>query len=41
MMKNRDITYQFQVINTMYNRALQVIKRTKDTQKKKQLREQH
>jgi hypothetical protein len=39
MMKNRDITYQFQVINTMYNRGLQVIKRTKDVQKKKQLKE--
>ena len=35
LMKNRDITYQFQVINTMYHRGLVVIKQTKD--KKKQL----
>ena len=28
IMKNRDIDYQFQVINTMYNRGLEVIKRT-------------
>lgn len=30
MMKGRDITYQFQVINTMYYRAKSVLKRTKN-----------
>lgn len=29
-LKNRDIDYQFQVVNTMYNRAKEVIKRTKN-----------
>lgn len=29
-LKNRDIDYQFQVVNTMYNRGLQVIKKTKN-----------
>ena len=38
-MLNRDITYQFQVINTMYNRGLERIKRTKDNEKIKDLKE--
>ena len=38
-MLNRDITYQFQVINTMYNRGLETIKRTKDNEKIKDLKE--
>ena len=38
-MLNRDITYQFQVINTMYNRGLETIKRTKDNEKIKNLKE--
>ena len=38
-MKNRDITYQFQVINTMYNRALVVIKRTKDLKKVNEMKQ--
>lgn len=33
-LKNRDIDYQFQVVNTMYHRGAQVIKRTKDENKK-------
>ena len=39
LMKNRDITYQFQVINTMYNRALVVITRTNDKMKIKNIKE--
>ena len=35
IMTNRDITYQFQVINTMYNRAKSVLEKTKDKDKKK------
>ena len=31
--------YQFQVINTMYNRGLETIKRTKDKDKLKDLKE--
>ena len=38
-MLNRDITYQFQVINTMYNRGLETLKRTKDREKIKDLKE--
>ena len=33
MMEGRDITYQFQVINTMYYRAKSVLKRTKNATK--------
>lgn len=36
-LKNRDITYQFQVVNTMCERAREVVKRTKDTDKKKSI----
>ena len=39
IMKNRDITYQFQVINTMYNRGLVVLKKTKNKEKKKDINE--
>ena len=38
-MLNRDMDYQFQVINTMYNRGLETIKRTKDKDKLKDLKE--
>ena len=33
-LKNRDIDYQFQVVNTMYHRGLQVMKRMKDENKR-------
>lgn len=36
-LKNRDITYQFQVVNTMCERAKEVVKRTKDTDKQKMI----
>lgn len=36
-MKDRDIIYQFQVINTMYNRGIQVLKKTKNKEKKKNI----
>lgn len=36
-MKDRDITFQFQVINTMYNRAIQVLKNTKNKESKKNI----
>jgi hypothetical protein len=36
-LKNRDIDYQFQVVNTMYHRGNQVIKRMKDIDKKKNI----
>mmetsp|Transcript_40910 Transcript_40910/g.65742 ORF Transcript_40910/g.65742 Transcript_40910/m.65742 type:complete len:275 (-) Transcript_40910:277-1101(-) len=39
MMHGRDITYQFQVINTMYYRAKSVIKRTKNATKVKCIQE--
>ena len=38
-MKDRDIVYQFQVINTMYNRGIQVLKKTKNEEKKKNINE--
>mmetsp|Transcript_33727 Transcript_33727/g.41522 ORF Transcript_33727/g.41522 Transcript_33727/m.41522 type:complete len:233 (+) Transcript_33727:24-722(+) len=37
IMKGRDITYQFQVINTMYYRAKSVLKRTKNVVKQKNI----
>lgn len=36
-MKHRDITYQFQVINTMINRAKVILKKTKDPIKKQHI----
>lgn len=39
MMKGRDITYQFQVINTMYYRAKSVLKRTKNATKQSSIQE--
>jgi hypothetical protein len=36
-MKDRDIIFQFQVINTMYNRALQVLKQSKSLESKKNI----
>ena len=36
-LENRDITYQFQVVNTMCERAKEVVKRTKDTDKQKSI----
>jgi hypothetical protein len=36
-LKNRDITYQFQVVNTMCERAKEVVKRTKDAEKQKNI----
>lgn len=38
-MHDRDITYQFQVINTMYHRNREVQKRTKDESRLKNLKE--
>lgn len=38
-LKYRDIDYQFQVVNTMYNRCKQVIKKTKDTSRIKILKQ--
>lgn len=38
-LENRDITYQFQVVNTMCARAKEVIKRTKDVDKQKSISE--
>ena len=38
LIKNRDIDYQFQVVNTMFYRCQNVIKNTKDTIKKSNLR---
>ena len=38
ILKNRDIDYQFQVVNTMYYRCLNVIKKTNDKNKIKKLK---
>ena len=38
-LENRDITYQFQVVNTMCARAKEVFKRTKDVDKQKSISE--
>lgn len=38
IIKNRDVDYQFQVVNTMYYRCLNVIKKTNDEKKKKNLK---
>jgi hypothetical protein len=36
-LENRDIIYQFQVVNTMCERAKEVVKRTKDTDKQRMI----
>jgi hypothetical protein len=36
-LKNRDIDYQFQVINTMYHRGIQVLKKTNNLESKKSI----
>lgn len=38
-LKNRDIDYQFQVVNTMFNRAKQVIKKTKNKESIKNIKQ--
>jgi len=38
-LKNRDIDYQFQVVNTMYNRGLVIIKKMKDINKIKLIKQ--
>lgn len=39
LLEGRDINYQYQVINSMYNRAKVILKRTKDAEKVKNLQE--
>lgn len=39
LLEGRDITYQYQVINSMFNRAKVILKRTKDAEKVKNLKE--
>lgn len=39
LLEDKDITYQYHVINTMYNRAKVILKRTKDPEKVKNLTE--
>ena len=38
-LKNRDIDYQFQVVNTMFNRAKQVLKKTKNPESIKNIKQ--
>lgn len=39
LLDGRDINYQYQVINSMYNRAKVIVKRTKDAEKLRNLQE--
>uniref|UniRef100_T1HA80 Uncharacterized protein n=1 Tax=Rhodnius prolixus TaxID=13249 RepID=T1HA80_RHOPR len=39
LLKGRDTTYQYQIINSMYNRAKVILKRTTDKEKRKNLAE--
>ncbi|KAK9505876.1 hypothetical protein O3M35_009848 [Rhynocoris fuscipes] len=39
LLKGRDTTYQYQIINSMFNRAKVILKRTTDKEKKKNLTE--